>query len=84
MLASCELPKITSDFDMALFSTFLDQWEIPGTSLGTYKNPSDFDMVLFLNFPGSIGSSGNFRKLPWELPKIRAGKLGTSQNPFGF
>ena len=37
----------------------LASWEFP-------KIPSDFDMTLFFNFPGSMGSSQNFPKC-WQV-----------------
>ena len=85
MLASCEFPKIPSDFEIALFLTFLGQWEVPRTSgnfLGDWGPKMltsweiseillDFDIILFSTFLDQW-ESWNFQELPYELPRMLA------------
>ena len=79
MLTSWELHKIP--FGILTSHYFQLAWinekfpKLPGTSqnpgkLGTTPNSFRFWHGIIYNVPGSMGSSRNFRKLPWELPKL--------------
>ena len=68
MMASRELPKMPSYFDMALFSTSQGQWEVPGTSAN------------FLgNFP-KCSQVGKFLNSIWKFQVF--GGLETAVKPF--